>query len=74
MFDLQNSGSNLFLSQALLGAVDFPAKCLSFLEMKFLKRWPSIAFVLFVAGCTTSINIFIPQGENNSFWKKARGW
>ncbi|KAF5915261.1 hypothetical protein HPG69_011726, partial [Diceros bicornis minor] len=64
MFDLQNLGSNMFLSQALLGAADFPMKSLSFFAMRFLKRQPSIAFVLFLAGCSTLINIFIRQDFN----------
>ncbi|XP_006085374.1 solute carrier family 22 member 10-like [Myotis lucifugus] len=59
--DLKNLGSNMFLSQALLGAVDFPSKCLSFLIMKFLKRRPSIASALFLGGFCILINIFVPK-------------
>ncbi|XP_006769187.1 PREDICTED: solute carrier family 22 member 10 [Myotis davidii] len=59
--DLQNLGSNMFLSQALLGAVDFPSKSLSFLVMKFLKRRPSIASALFLGGFCILINIFVPK-------------
>lgn len=71
LFDLQNLGSNMFLSQALLGAVDIPSKCLSYFVIKFLKRQPSTAFVLFSAGCCTLINIFVPKGENGGFQKKS---
>nr|XP_023439376.2 solute carrier family 22 member 22-like [Dasypus novemcinctus] len=61
MFDLQHLGSDMFLSQALLGVVDLPTKLLSFFVMKFFKRRPSIAFVFSLAGFLTFINIFIPQ-------------
>ncbi|ELW49072.1 Solute carrier family 22 member 10 [Tupaia chinensis] len=61
LFDLQNLGSNMFLSQALLGTVDYPTKLLSFFVMRFLKRRPSVAFPLFIAGCSTLVNAFVPK-------------
>ncbi|ELW49073.1 Solute carrier family 22 member 12 [Tupaia chinensis] len=61
LLDLQNLGSNMFLSLALLGAVDYPTKFLSFFVMRFLKRRPSVAFTLFTAGCSTLVNVFVPK-------------
>nr|XP_036293308.1 solute carrier family 22 member 11-like [Pipistrellus kuhlii] len=68
-FDLKHLGSNVFMSQALLGAVDFPTKFLSFFVIKFLKRRPSIASSLFFGGFFILILIFVPKGENASFQK-----
>ncbi|KAG8515519.1 Solute carrier family 22 member 22, partial [Galemys pyrenaicus] len=66
MLDLRNLGGNLFLSQALLGAIDIPAKFLSIFVMKFVNRRTSIIFVLFLAGSSVLVNIFVPQGEINT--------
>ncbi|KYO27835.1 hypothetical protein Y1Q_0006888 [Alligator mississippiensis] len=59
--DLQDFGVNIYLTQLIFGAVDFPAKLISVLTITFVGRRFSQAFALILAGLCILTNIFIPQ-------------
>uniref|UniRef100_A0A8D0E4K6 Major facilitator superfamily (MFS) profile domain-containing protein n=1 Tax=Salvator merianae TaxID=96440 RepID=A0A8D0E4K6_SALMN len=59
--DLQNFGSNIYLTQLVFAAVDFPAKFISVLTITFIGRRFSQAFALILAGLCILANIFVPQ-------------
>lgn len=61
--DLQDFGVNIYLTQLIFGAVDFPAKLISVLTITFVGRRFSQAFALILAGLCILTNIFIPQGD-----------
>ncbi|XP_006830894.1 PREDICTED: solute carrier family 22 member 9-like [Chrysochloris asiatica] len=69
MLDLKNLGDNLFLNQALLGVIDIPTKYPAFFIMKYINRRTALAPVLFLAGSSVLINIFIPKDWPN--WRLA---
>ncbi|XP_067400087.1 solute carrier family 22 member 6-A-like [Emydura macquarii macquarii] len=57
--DLQNFNVNIYLTQLIFGAVDFPAKFISFLTIAFIGRRFSQAFSLILAGLCILANIFV---------------
>uniref|UniRef100_A0A8C8R6I4 Major facilitator superfamily (MFS) profile domain-containing protein n=1 Tax=Pelusios castaneus TaxID=367368 RepID=A0A8C8R6I4_9SAUR len=57
--DLQNFNVNIYLTQLIFGAVDFPAKFISFLTITFIGRRFSQAFSLILAGLCILANIFV---------------
>ncbi|XP_034632508.1 solute carrier family 22 member 6-A-like [Trachemys scripta elegans] len=59
--DLQNFNVNVYLTQLIFGAVDFPAKFISVLTIIFIGRRFSQAFSLVLAGLCILANIFVPQ-------------
>uniref|UniRef100_A0A8C3SNK6 Major facilitator superfamily (MFS) profile domain-containing protein n=1 Tax=Chelydra serpentina TaxID=8475 RepID=A0A8C3SNK6_CHESE len=61
--DLQNFNVNIYLTQLIFGAVDFPAKFISVLTIVFIGRRFSQAFSLVLAGLCILANIFVSQGE-----------
>ncbi|XP_063001679.1 solute carrier family 22 member 6-A-like [Elgaria multicarinata webbii] len=63
--DLQNFGFNLYLTQLVFGAVDFPAKFISVMTITFVGRRFSQALSLILAGLCILANIFVPQDLNN---------
>ncbi|XP_061461757.1 solute carrier family 22 member 6-A-like [Rhineura floridana] len=63
--DLQNFGFNIYLTQLVFGAVDFPAKFISVLTITFVGRRFSQALSLILAGLCILANIFVPQDLSN---------
>lgn len=61
--DLQKFGFNIYLTQLVFGAVDFPAKFISVMTITFVGRRFSQALSLILAGLCILANIFVPQGE-----------
>ncbi|EMP25797.1 Solute carrier family 22 member 6-A [Chelonia mydas] len=59
--DLQNFNVNIYLTQLIFGAVDFPAKFISVLTIIFIGRRFSQAFSLVLAGLCILANIFVSQ-------------
>ncbi|XP_003230060.2 solute carrier family 22 member 6-A [Anolis carolinensis] len=61
VMDLQNFGTNIYLTLLIFGAVDFPAKLVSVFGISYVGRRPTQAACLILAGLTILANIFIPQ-------------
>ncbi|XP_066466528.1 solute carrier family 22 member 6-A-like [Tiliqua scincoides] len=63
--DLQNFGFNIYLTQLVFGAVDFPAKFISVMTITFVGRRFSQALSLILAGLCILANIFVPPDLSN---------
>ncbi|XP_032992180.1 solute carrier family 22 member 6-A-like [Lacerta agilis] len=63
--DLQNFGFNIYLTQLVFGAVDYPAKLISVLTITFVGRRFSQALSLILAGLCILANIFVPSDLSN---------
>ncbi|XP_075426081.1 solute carrier family 22 member 6-B-like isoform X1 [Ascaphus truei] len=63
--DLQNFGLNIYLIQVIFGAVDIPAKFVSYFVMAYVGRRVLQAATLILAGTAILVNIFVPQEFQN---------
>uniref|UniRef100_A0A8D2J8G0 Major facilitator superfamily (MFS) profile domain-containing protein n=1 Tax=Varanus komodoensis TaxID=61221 RepID=A0A8D2J8G0_VARKO len=63
--DLQNFGFDLYLTQLVFGAVDFPAKLISVITITYVGRRFSQALSLILAGLCILVNVFVPQDLAN---------
>uniref|UniRef100_G1U7X0 Major facilitator superfamily (MFS) profile domain-containing protein n=1 Tax=Oryctolagus cuniculus TaxID=9986 RepID=G1U7X0_RABIT len=61
MLDVQSLGDDIFLSQFLLGVVEFPSKLLTFFVIRHVGRRPSTTVSFLVAGSCIVVNIFVSK-------------
>ena len=62
--DLQGFGVSIYLIQVIFGAVDLPAKLVSFLVINNVGRRPAQMASQLLAGICILINGVVPQGEH----------
>lgn len=65
VMDLQSFGVSIYLIQVIFGAVDLPAKFVSFLVINSLGRRPAQMASLLLAGICILVNGVVPQGEHH---------
>nr|XP_003419685.1 solute carrier family 22 member 6 isoform X2 [Loxodonta africana] len=63
VMDLQGFGVSIYLIQVIFGAVDLPAKLVSFLVINFLGRRPAQMASLLLAGICILVNGVLPQDQ-----------
>lgn len=63
VLDLQGLGRDIFLLQALFGAVDFLGRATTVLSLRFLGRRMTLAASQALAGLSILANGLVPQGE-----------
>lgn len=63
--DLQGFGVSIYLIQVIFGAVDLPAKLVSFLVINSLGRRPAQMASLLLAGICILVNGVMPRGEHS---------
>lgn len=61
LLDVQMLGSNIFLTQILLGVIDMPSKSLTYFTLRNVNRRPLITFLLLTTGTCIIITIFISE-------------
>lgn len=64
VMDLQGFGVSIYLIQVIFGAVDLPAKLMSFLVINFLGRRPAQMASLLLAGICILVNAVMPRDQS----------
>lgn len=64
VMDLQGFGVSIYLIQVIFGAVDLPAKLVSFLVINFLGRRPAQMASLLLAGICILVNAVMPRDQS----------
>ncbi|XP_019569522.2 solute carrier family 22 member 6 [Rhinolophus sinicus] len=64
VMDLQGFGVSIYLIQVIFGAVDLPAKLVSFLVINFLGRRPAQMASLLFAGICILVNAVMPRDQS----------
>ncbi|XP_028914836.1 solute carrier family 22 member 6 [Ornithorhynchus anatinus] len=65
VMDLQNFGVSIYLVQIIFGAVDLPAKLVSFLVTNYMGRRTAQMASLLLAGVSILANMFVPKALMN---------